>query len=196
MTEQWTETGNLNYDRSYHTATVLADGRVLVVGGNNSNAEIYDPSTGRWTLTGSLNEARLQHAATILKNGKVLIICGFGQTVEYPTTTEVYDPSTHKWTITSDGLVAGLFLEAALLHDGRVLVAGGEFLDPEQMLHSSTNAAYIYDPSTSNWTTISCMHTFRSQHTLTVLNDGKALVAGGIDTYATNSAELYDPTKT
>jgi hypothetical protein len=50
--------GSLAIARAFHTATMLADGRVLVAGGNNTaSAEIYDPTAGSWTVTGSLNTA-------------------------------------------------------------------------------------------------------------------------------------------
>jgi hypothetical protein len=54
-------TGSMNTGRWSHTATLLADGKVLVVGGTTlyggvlASAELYDPATGTWTVTGSLN---------------------------------------------------------------------------------------------------------------------------------------------
>ncbi|MDF1664252.1 MAG: kelch repeat-containing protein, partial [Planctomycetota bacterium] len=67
--------------RAFHTATLLNDGRVLVVGGKTQNdvtpsAEIFDPSTGDWTAVGSLSTPRMNHAATLLPSGDVLIIGG------------------------------------------------------------------------------------------------------------------------
>jgi hypothetical protein len=67
--------------RSFHTATLLNDGRVLVVGGKTlkdvtASAEIFDPQTGTWTNVGSLKFPRMNHAATLLDNGDVLIIGG------------------------------------------------------------------------------------------------------------------------
>src|SRR5215471_3839287 len=60
---QWEYTGSLNTARFHHTATLLPDGRVLVVGGEDgrdalASAELYDPATGTWSNTGSLNTAR------------------------------------------------------------------------------------------------------------------------------------------
>ncbi|CAF5057628.1 unnamed protein product, partial [Rotaria magnacalcarata] len=62
----WTTTGNMNYARLFHTASVLFDGTVLVTGGNNSteilnSAELYDPSIGNWITTGNPNNARMSH---------------------------------------------------------------------------------------------------------------------------------------
>ncbi|MFZ0930651.1 MAG: kelch repeat-containing protein, partial [Syntrophobacteraceae bacterium] len=78
----WTATGSLQTARSYHTATLLASGDVLAVGGFDENenplssCELYDPSTGTWTATGSLNSARLNHTATLLASGDVLAVGG------------------------------------------------------------------------------------------------------------------------
>ena len=67
---------------TYHTATLLPNGKVLVAGGYDSSgvylssAELYDPASGTWTATGSLNTARCCHTATLLPNGKVLVAGG------------------------------------------------------------------------------------------------------------------------
>ncbi|MEO8215997.1 MAG: kelch repeat-containing protein [Acidobacteriota bacterium] len=66
-----------------YTATLLADGRVLVAGGtdavtgqNVTPPELFDPATGTSTLTASLHKAREFHTATLLRNGKVLVAGG------------------------------------------------------------------------------------------------------------------------
>jgi hypothetical protein len=83
QTGTWTVTGSLTTAREFHTATLLPNGQVLVVGGENSNslitfssAELYDTQTGIWTVTGSMNTARLLHTATLLPNGLVLAVGG------------------------------------------------------------------------------------------------------------------------
>src|SRR5438874_110327 len=78
----WTGIDSLNTARFLHTATLLANGKVLVAGGlDNSfnataSAELYDPASGSWTATGSLNTARYEHTATLLPNGTVLVAGG------------------------------------------------------------------------------------------------------------------------
>src|SRR5436190_24016096 len=79
----WTATGSLNTGRYLHTATLLANGMVLVAAGLDSNfnvsasAELYGPASGTWTATGSLNTARYEHTATLLPDGMVLVAAGF-----------------------------------------------------------------------------------------------------------------------
>src|SRR5215475_10541282 len=69
--------------RSGHSATLLQDGRVLIVGGMRRNqdfyrsAELYDPATGNFHSTGDMKIARVGHAAVLLPSGKVLILGGW-----------------------------------------------------------------------------------------------------------------------
>src|SRR5438045_7687133 len=85
----WVPTVNLIEGRYYHTATLLPNGKVLVVGGVSGEslvldtAELYDPAIGTWTATGRLNSARSGHSATLLQNGQVLV---------GPDDAELYDP--------------------------------------------------------------------------------------------------------
>jgi hypothetical protein len=72
-----------------HTATLLTDGRVLVIGGNEGNpstAEVWDPATASFSPVGSLAEAGPVSTATLLPDGRVLVI---GRNA----TAEVWEPS-------------------------------------------------------------------------------------------------------
>jgi len=191
----WTATGNLNEARSYHTATLLPDGRVLVVGGLNSggislpSAELYDPSNGTWTATGRLIDARVNHTATLLADGKVLVVGG-NPTPESPAflaSAELYDPASGSWTATGGMIEARQGHFAALLRDGTVLVAGGS--------GGPLASAERYDPGSGSWTATAGMIEARTAATATLLPDGSVLVAGGFGggIGALASAELYDP---
>ncbi len=74
-TGQWTYTGSLHHSRYYHSAALLADGRVLVAGGENGGpvalTEVYDPATGQWTNTGNLSYTRSSATLTRLPDGRV-----------------------------------------------------------------------------------------------------------------------------
>jgi hypothetical protein len=191
----WTATGGLNEARTYHTATLLSDGRVLVVGGLDSggislpSAELYDPSNGSWTATGRLIDARVNHTATLLPDGKVLVVGG-NPTPESPAflaSAELYDPSSGSWTATGGMIEARHGHFAALLRDGTVLVAGGG--------GGPLASAERYDPSIGSWIATASMLETRTASTATLLRDGTVLVAGGYGggIGALASAELYDP---
>jgi hypothetical protein len=129
----FTTTASMATARAGHSATRLANGKVLVAGGGVLNAittaEIFDPSTVAFSITGELNEARSGHTATLLQSGMVLV-------ASMGTSAELYDP------------VAGIFVDthitgaggtATLLQNGSVLLAGG-----------GSNSAKLYIPATSN----------------------------------------------
>ena len=64
---------------------------------------------------------------------------------------------------------------AALLTDGTVLVTGGE----DGRHGSALATAERYDPGTDTWSDAGAMTAARKGHTLTALDDGRALVVGG-----------------
>ena len=81
-TNSTTLTGSMSTARTQHTATLLQDGTVLIVGGQTggvriATAETYDPVTGTFTLTtGPMSVGRDVHAATRMNDGRVLITGG------------------------------------------------------------------------------------------------------------------------
>jgi len=198
----WTATGSLSPGTSEHTATLLPNGKVLVAGGVNgdifefgsilANAELYDPTSGTWTATGSLGAARGEHTATLLPNGKVLVAGGVSNSYSFLVNAELYDPASGTWTATGSLGAARSDHTATLLPNGKVLVAGGfnGNLDTGFNLAS----AELYDPASGTWTATGSLGAARSDHTATLLPNGKVLVAGGFnDSNRLASAELYDP---
>src|SRR4051794_3429844 len=102
--DPWTDAASLAAGRYDHTATRLANGKVLVMGGASTtfvaSPEIYDPSANTWTATGGLSSssARQRHTATLLPNGKVLI-AGGNTSGGTTGTTRIYDPATNVWSV-------------------------------------------------------------------------------------------------
>ena len=92
-------------ERYAHTATLLPDGRVLLVGAETSDgtpldtAEVYDPRTGHWSATGSLHEARAYHTAALLPDGRVLVAGGRVLVTE-PDGSSTYRPKTARRCMT------------------------------------------------------------------------------------------------
>ncbi len=187
------QTGSLATGRYYHTATLLPNGKVLVVGGRTgfpsgvilASAELYNPESGTWTTTGSMGGTRWIHTATLLPSGKVLVAGGQGGS-GYLASAELYDPTSGTWSSTGSLDVAHSSPAATLLPDGKVLLAGG--LSNGGALASTE----LYDPETGTWTTTGSMGGTRWIHTATLLPSGKVLVAGGQGGSGyLASAELY-----
>lgn len=129
-TGQWSPTRHLLAAREQATATLLPGGAVLVAGGLRldpnggrstelTEAELYDPSSGRWSRTASMAEPHAGGTATELTNGWVLVTGGA------TAASEIFEPHIDSWvspdamsTVRTDGT-------ATLLADGHVLVTGG-----------------------------------------------------------------------
>lgn len=123
----FTTTGSLNYGRSGQSATLLPNGKVLIIGGNGSipTAELYDAGIGTFSQTGNLIVPRQYgNTATLLPNGKVLIAGGI---VAYHTSgeAELYDPTTGIFIPTGSMAYGRVGHTATLLNSGKVLIAGG-----------------------------------------------------------------------
>ncbi|MES2659022.1 MAG: kelch repeat-containing protein [Verrucomicrobiota bacterium] len=192
--ETFEATGSLVTARNNHTATLLADGKVLVTGGFGDSepldtAELYDPDSGEWTETGSLGTARYSHTATLLADGKVLVTGGHG--ISDPLdSAELYDPATGQWMDTGSLENSRYYHTATLLADGKVLVAAGY----DYLAGDSLDSAELYDPATGEWTETDSLDDARYVHTATLLANGQVLVAGGLgETDFLGSAEIYDP---
>lgn len=189
----WTFTGSMPDAQAYDAATLLSSGQVLVVGGYESSAELYNPASGTWTLTGPMNAARNLCTATLLGNGEVLVAGGNANGPQ--ASAELYNPSTNTWTPTGSMHTARYQHTAVLLQNGQVLVAGGY---SDNATNPFLNSAELYNPATGTWTTTGSLHTARIYDTMTLLTNGQVLVAGGYNTSATAvnilaSAELYNP---
>lgn len=151
----FTAGGTLSTDRSYHAAARLADGRVLIVGGQSqsgwgytASADVYDPATGTVTATSPMRFTRAFHTATLLSNGQVLVAGGYNGN-SYggsATTVERFDPTSGTfagWGDMDTYPTTGVRVNhtATLLTNGQVLLAGG---------NDQESTAEIYQPAMLN----------------------------------------------
>ena len=207
--------------RSQHTATLLPDGRVLVVGGLAvatdgapaqavSSSEIYNPQTNTWSPTGSLSLARNGHTATLLPDGRVLIVGGASLassgTAAPTASVELYDPVTNSWSATGSLASGRQGHTATLLPDGKVLVVGGQtdlsrggnltFVSAGLAALVPSSSAEIFDPQAKAWKPIASLSSERSGHTTTLLPSGQVFVVGGVGKVGDAplaTSERYDP---
>src|SRR5438477_4003332 len=177
--------------REWHTATPLADGRVLLVGGRSGPAgdpvaatEVYDPVGNTVASVGNLVTPRYNHTATRLGNGKVLVVGGYDAAGNPVSTAELFDPATSSWGPAAGAVRARAEHTATLLADGRVLVTGG---------NPTARNIEFYHPNDS-WIDGGLLSVGRTLHSATRLLDGKVLLVGGRQSPGDNAgAELFDP---
>jgi WD40 repeat protein len=196
-TNTFTPTGEMNEARSGHTATLLPNGLVLIVGGWGVNsllatAELYDPQLGQFRLAASLSAPRAGMTATLLQDGQVLIAGGDSDNRTSQLVAELYNPGTDSFT-QGASLKAGRSAHTAtLMNDGSVLLVGGNSSDCIVLA-----SAEIYLPATGEFSAAGELSKVRHKHAAVKLENGDVLVIGGSDQddwcgkYA--STELYSP---
>jgi N-acetylneuraminic acid mutarotase len=209
QTDRWFPTGDMQIatrgiptisGRESQTATTLADGRVLVAGGDGyltdftrdvifATAELYDPTSGAWALTGSMNVARSEHAAVQLQDGRVLVLGGSTSGARPLASAEIYTPTASRSSLgltTAWGGMAPRFVvpqgNASFNASKR---AWGRAPNPFVTLASART-------SIGKWTQTGSMHVARIGAPATLLLNGKVLVEG-CDALTGKTAELYDP---
>jgi len=168
------------------TATLLRDGRVLVVGGESgveeasAAADLYDPTTGRWSATGNLHYARRSHTAALLADGRVLVAGGWNyaaSTRDSPTVAEIYDPAAGTWSDAGQMIRPRSSAKSVTLRDGRVLILGG---------NGSGRGVELFQPATGRWRGIPGMTA--APEIVAPLDDGRVVV-----THGALPAEIFDP---
>ena len=193
-------TNSMSKARVSHTATLLPNGKVLIIGGSNSSdgylasTELYDPKTGMFSATGSLSVPRSKHTATLLPDGKVLVAGGSYGAI-FLSSAEIYDPSTGLFSVVNGMTTARISHTATLLPNGKVLLTGGFGGTSSSAIYNSS--AELYDPATGSFVATGNMATAKYLHAATLLPNGKVLVAGGRNAGYGGSAmayaELFDP---
>ncbi len=192
----------MNVARTGHATTQLADGRLLLTGGQdansnvNSSAEIYDPATAKFSLAGSLIQGRFGHTATLLTNGSVLVVGGYSDSAgsNLVATAELYNPVSGTFTSTSSPNIPRAYHTATLLGNGKVLISGGEITGSQ-----TTKSTEFYDPIAGTFVMAGNMSAPRYNHTATLLNDGRVLIAEGLSGSGggfgnqVGPDDLYDP---
>ncbi|HMX28112.1 MAG TPA: putative Ig domain-containing protein, partial [Blastocatellia bacterium] len=178
----------LNVARRNHTATALADGRVLFIGGDNqdgavSDAEMLNPKSSTLTVTARSLTARTKHAATLLADGTVLVTGGANADGALAS-TEIFDPKKNAFIEGPRLQHARVGHSATLLADGRVLIVGGQ----------GEGSAEIYDPAGKQFSLLPGKPAARTAHSALLLANGDVLLIGGkgADNRSLDSAEIFN----
>jgi hypothetical protein len=185
--------------RTHHTATLLLDGNVLLLGGIGNggvlaSGRIFQPASGTYKSIPNMSAPRAMQTATLLADGRVFVAGGspqftFSHPIGFPTsftsalpTSEIYDPVSNTWT-SGPSLPKGLTThQASLLGDGRVLLTGGVENSPTPgVVPLTTAATYLYTPGPGGGALQNGppLPGARQHQAQTPIEDGGALVVGG-----------------
>ena len=191
-TNSFTSVSNMTTPRTFHTATLLLDGRVLIAGGNSdvagtnlNSAEIFNPIANTFSSVGNLNSKRFYHTANLLSDGRVLIAGGFDSL--NLKSTEIFDPNTSIFTPGHDMNMPRAHHASTRLNDGRILLVNG-------LIIGSIMSVDIYNP-VSNIFTSATSSAEQLGLSVSTLQSGKALIFGGKLFSQPNgqAAEIFNP---
>lgn len=190
------------YPQSTSTATLLANGKVLIAGGLGntalSAAYLFDPVTNKFSATGKMSVPRVHATATLLQSGKVLIAGGEDSTVGQDS-AEIFDPAGNggvgSFSATGKMKTSRYGAIAVLLNSGKVFIMGGD---------SEINGARfcrgeLFDPAGNGGIgTFTEVQEYRQNRRFAIaslLTGGKVLIAGGADQNGNprSTAEIFDP---
>lgn len=173
---------SMNFGRSLHAQVTLSDGRVVVIGGAQNSAEIFDPATNAWTVAVDRLPANLKDMKAFeLYEGRVFV-AGGQNTVTGVTTDDTWyfdpadgsltpGPSMAGFNYAPSGVQVGtadysafhLFPSGHPLRGRYILYAGGEHQPtsgPDVELHSSS----IFDAANARFVDMGPMPLIHDDH--------------------------------
>jgi N-acetylneuraminic acid mutarotase len=137
--------------RDGHAAATTSDGKIYVVGGQDSNDnetttfEYYAPGTAGWHTLAPLPTPRKMTSAATLSD-TIYVVGGnswLSASVTYSTVVEAYDAAAHTWSRVAS-LPVGRFDHATVAaSNGKLYVFGGES-DGDNT--NTTSVTYVYTP--------------------------------------------------
>jgi len=192
--DTWVSMGTIATGWFGSTATLLLNGKVLIVG--LRGAMLYDADTNRWSSAGEMTTPRSEHTATLLADGEVLVTGGQASSASFLASSELYDPDSNTWHAAASLPMNLAHHTATRLANGRVLVAGGVTL-VTPYLPLTVTTAELYDPASDSWLATGSATRPRHDHRAVLLRSGQVLVLGGClppdIPFCESAPEIYDP---
>jgi hypothetical protein len=196
ISKAWTSLAPMTFPRWYPTATSLADGRVLVIGGSTNCVtcigdipEVYNPTSNTWTQLGSASLITPLYPQTyLLPDGRILLAAATEGAVQAQT----LDLTTQTWTVVDPTVFDGG--SSVMYRPNMILKSGtGSAPPPRAPVLPSAINAYVLDMNQPApvWAEVGSMAYPRTYHTLTMLPDGNVLATGGSQTTDPSSQPVY-----
>ncbi len=189
----WSAAAEMGTPRFEHTATLLGDGRVFMVGGLGPtegaeqelplrSTEFYDPAADAFVSSTDLTEGRANHAAALLNDNAVIVSGGTsGESGDISVASaEVFDNRAATWSTVGAMGTPRTGHTATALEDGRVLVAGGETVRRGSRRSLTSAEVFEFDLGASGeWRSAGDLACPRSEQAAVLLADGSVLVIAG-----------------
>ncbi|HEX5128422.1 MAG TPA: kelch repeat-containing protein, partial [Usitatibacter sp.] len=205
--------GDLQIPRYGHSATSLADGRIVIAGGVDDaffvssvgRSELYVAPEDRFHWVPSAPLPRAAHSATLLPDGSVAVAGGWINSAgrdgwrHFATTAtiEIFDAATDTWRTGPDLQVPRFAHTATLLQGGALLIVGGNrsYGDVPRVTYTTLRSSELRTEAGEPSFPVAELNDARSHHTATLLANGSVLVVGGRDRdqKPIASAELLGP---
>ncbi len=207
---EWSSTASMPEARGGASATLLSDGTVLVLGGDEAQDAVrYDPGTETWTAAGQAALPRTGSLLLALPGDRALVVGSqpevgfFGSLGKVdrellkclPVTSEIFAGASNAWMVSPiepGGSENCVYPLGALLSGGQVLFAGAQTSD----LTYLSSSYDVLDAAQRCWSTIAPpVVEQRNDGTVVALSDGRALVFGGRAAGGSSlaTAEIYTP---
>lgn len=188
----FTVAGHMTDKRHGHYSILLRDGRVLIGGGAaaggtgaystyHTSAEIFDPETGSSRATHSMSTARMGDEGTLLPDGRVVFASATQHTRSKTYPVEIFNPGTNEFAPIQFNPAFEKISRSMVLSDGKVLAFG------------RSGTIWTIDPETGEFEFKNRLAVPRGAYTATMLQNGRALITGGITDRAVRDSEIYDP---
>jgi hypothetical protein len=173
-TDRWDRLRDLPEARGQPAIVQVDAKRILVAGGfllipdggpeYVAEAWLYDLDGDRWSPTAALPTDHGASMAALLRDGTAMVVG--------PYSTDRFDPASEAWLPISRMQGSALGTALASLPDGRLAVAGMPYCSIDPIV------SQVYDPARDTWTSLGEGITVDGL-TLTALDDGRLLAAGG-----------------
>lgn len=200
----WHGVGSLASPRKGHTATTLSSGLVLVTGGQAdtlgqqvlNTSELFDPATNTFRAGPLMQQARTGHVAVAYKVGQAefVLIAGGAGAQGTIATAELFDVSLGQFIPLAAPMGTDrIDARALLLPSGKIIIQGGLSGVSPTTFSPTVAGAELFDPATRSFSAAGPLGIDRFGAGLSLLDNGRALVAGGASaTRSEASAETYD----
>jgi len=179
-----------------HPMPAVANGKLYVIGGQTDAGSAYvdtvqefDPARTNWTYRAPMPTPRSAGAAAVIGN---LIYVAGGRSTATAHDFAVYNTTNNTWQ-TLTNMPTGRNHIAACAIEERVYVVGGRlgggFTSP------MTNILEVFDPATTNWSTLAPMPTTRGGINGIAVNGNFFVFGGEGPDGVFDEMEMYVPTQ-